>query len=181
MYQSPVMPSSKVWCDAIIRDDIDAVEEILSALDTDDLWKLLHGNIDLDECIAMLKARHKEEIFGSCPGNAWSLAVASGALGVIKMLVRDYNINVHQIDHRGDNAIHAMIRAAHRRPQMEEHLAKTYSVLCNLLPLEDTGKLLNTENEDGLRPLEFSVLLATFQILNVIFSTKGEERDKCGS
>ena len=173
--QSPMLSPPELLCDAIIRDDTEMVMAILAATDTDNLWKLLEGNIISDECMKILKGRHKEDILRLCPGNAWSLAVSSCALGVMKVFVSEYNVDVHQVDIRGDNAIHVMIRAAHVLPEMEARSVQAYSILCNLLPLEGTRKLLKAENEDGLQPLELAMLLGTFQIFSAIFSTKGKD------
>ncbi len=166
-------PQHDAWFDAIVNNDCKTVREILATADCKEQQLLLHGNIYNPTYMTTLMTRHKEAIPHARPGNSWSLATASGAMAVIKLFVQKYNINIHQVDTRGDNAIHAIIRVASGSTKMERTAVKTYTFLCEILQLNDIKALLKTGNNEDLRPLELALLAGTFKLVNAIFSTKG--------
>ena len=174
IHQDMISPDFTRWYDAIIQDDIDTVMEILATVSTSECHKLLHSEINNKAFMAILQARHKKEVHHTRPNNSWNIAVASGAVRVIEMFVNKYNIDVHQVDGNGDNTLHAMIKAACGSPVVEERAVETYLFLCESLQTDDLKNLLKAENKDNFLPVELAILLGTFQLFTVMFSTEGK-------
>ena len=168
------MADYNTWINALINNDVNVVIKILTCLDDVHQQELLHGTFPCDTSEGILKQRHKMVMRHPQPANSWHMAVAYGAQRTIKLLLTQYNIDIHVVDEHGDNAIHALIHAACVLPELEPSSVATYHLLCEILKPEDISRLLKTQNNNHLHPLEMAIHSGTLKLYSEIFNTKGK-------
>ena len=106
------------------------------------------------------------------PQRPFSLTAVCGAHATLKVML-GYPINSCLSDPKGNNVIHELVRFASVGKKCEVVMADTFSVLLQLMPATEFERLLRTENNDRLRPLELAAKLSTLRMYNVIVQTPG--------
>ena len=88
--------------------------------------------------------------------NVWHLVVIMRSEDVIKLFI-DKGVYIHGENQYKYNIVHSMILAAAFEPELEDDLMIKYRFIMSKISKSDKHKLLMTENDDGMRPLEFAM------------------------
>ena len=163
---------SQIWIDAIISNNVEAVENILNKCTHFERETFINGdfiNPGLDNDTTALP---NVQYSGHSAKTSWNLAICSGSLGVIYYLINN-GVNVLQKDEDKNNVLHNLVEFASLHCDSEVKCVETYQFLQFQLKYDDISELLMMENSHGLRPLELAARLATLKLFNVIFETKG--------
>ena len=84
-----------------------------------------------------------------------------------------YGVNTQTKDDTNHNVLHSLVTMATYYPVLETKICTIFQWLLSEVGKEHILELLEGENEDGLRPLEYAAQQGTLQLVMSIFETKG--------
>ena len=167
------------WINAIISNDSNLVRQMIGDISYDILGinfsTVLTEELDT---IAYIKQHCHGPEKAYIPHDPWCLAALYNARDVLHVL-REFGFLTTQANSHGNTFLHCII--AHVSLDGEEHEDKTLStikLIRVLISSEEYNKVLLTENEDGLRPLELASHLGTFALFQFLFNTEGTYKRK---
>ena len=165
---------NKDWLKAVIENDVAAVEYLLTQSSEDARYLLLEGWI-CEEASFWDGWPHKEAETQKIMSvhRTLSLAAVCGSCDVIDVL-HSADINMFQIDKRGNNVIHTLIIHANRSQEREETYLEVFNKVESLMSTEKFKKLLVMENSSGITPLELATHFQTFRLMNAILTNPGQ-------
>ena len=157
------------WVQALIKDDVTVVQNLLNEsverkevlevwFPADILWNNLPEEGATYYRITTIR-------------RSWTLAAVCGSYKVMKHLY-DTGIDVHQVDSLGNNVIHTLIIYTNKQKGSAELHLKTYRYIASLVSRNEMSLLLQSENRDGLRPVELASHFQTFILLKAIFDNR---------
>ena len=112
------------------------------------------------------------------PNDAWCLAALNNARDVLQVL-KDFGFQTTEVNPQGNTFLHCIIAQSSLEGEEYEEIAlSTVKLIKSLISPEDYEKVLLTENEDGLRPLELASHLGTFALFHFLFDTEGIYKSK---
>ena len=156
------------WYNSIVDDDLDTAERILTEAHTEK-ETLLHGTfvfqvVELQHL--MPNYRHAFDV-----RTPWCLCGAFLSRRVIQVLV-ECNVDFLKQECCGHNILHVLVTTAFMQPDLEKQISDFYFWLKTVLSKATLKTLLYQENNDGFRPLELSISLATHNLTSAIFRTE---------
>ena len=168
------------WVQAIIEDNVTVVHEFLNQsskrkellemwFPANTLWNNLPKEDATSHRIATIR-------------RSWTLAAVCGSYNVMKYLYAA-GIDVHQVDSLGNNVMHTLIIYSNKQKGSGELHLRTYHYIASLVSGDEMSSLLQSENRDGLRPVELAAHFQTFLLLKVIFDNRNSYMTKsvvCG-
>ena len=157
------------WVQSLIEDDVTVLQKLLHEavnrnvllemwFPADILWNYLPEEDAASHRIATIR-------------RSWTLAAVCGSYKLMKYLYAT-GIDVHQVDGLGNNVIHTLIIYSNKQEGSAELHLRTYHYIDSLISRKEMLSLLQSENRDGLRPVEFASHFQTFHLLNAIFNTR---------
>ena len=156
------------WISAIVSDNADQVDTILTAADESQRHLLLNGSFDYQDEEFV---HHNPYRFGR-PVKPLSLCALSGALRVMRVLI-GHSVHVTFQDARGHNVVHQLIFVAFFDESNENFLIDSYRELMRLTDLQTKRRLLLMESNIGLRPLEAASQHGVLRFVQEIMETEG--------
>ena len=165
------------WLEALINDDKQAVESILSKCSNEEKNNYLNGCFEVSEnekvsvksrCPIGLKDRDTKESFS----HSLHMAVAFGSHQAIKSLIK-HECNVLVTNVSGRNAIHCLIYVSFMRVDIEDEMIETFRTIKENVSSATLRDLLMQEDDCGCRPAEYAMHLGVFSIVREILHTKG--------
>ncbi|KAI0231206.1 hypothetical protein LSAT2_018438 [Lamellibrachia satsuma] len=156
------------WISAIVSDNADQVDTILTAADESQRHLLLNGSFDYQDEEFV---RHNPYRFGR-PVKPLSLCALSGALRVMHVLV-DHGVHVKFQDACGHNFVHQLIYVAFFDESFEDFFVESYREMMRLTDLQTKRGLLFMESNIGLRPLEAASQHGVLGFVQAIMETEG--------
>ena len=167
------------WLEAILSDDKSAVEGILGKIKPDQKDKYLNGYFEFAKSKLPIKKcpcgtdNTEAFIFSHC----WLMAVAFGSASVVESLI-SHGCNVLTTDENGRNALHCLVYIAFMRKDCENEMMAILELIEKSIPPSTMKCLLLQENQDGLRPLEYSLQLGVSSVALRILSSPSVYRTR---
>ena len=157
------------WVQALIEDDVTVIKNLINEsskrkellevwFPADTLWNNLPEEDAASHRIATIR-------------RSWTLAAVCGSYKVMKYLYAT-GIDVHQVDSLGNNVIHTLIIYSNEQEESAELHSRTYHYIESLVSRNEMSSLLQSENHDGLRPVEVAAHFQTFLLLKAIFDNR---------
>ena len=161
------------WMNAVIKDDGELVQDILSDPSS--------SKSDIPLATLFQQTRILTHIRLQCvmtsspfvPDNAVCLAALLNSKNVLQVML-EFGVLFTQQNSHTNTFVHCMI--AYASTQSEDHEAqytKTIAWIRSSISSDDFRSILLTENSDGLRPLELAAHLGTFILFTCLFETEG--------
>ena len=156
------------WISAIVSDNADQVDTILTAADESQRHLLLNGSFDYQD----EEFVHHNPYRFFRPVKPLSLCALSGALRVMRVLV-GHGVHVTFQNARGHNFVHQLIFVAFFEESFEKFFVESYQEMMRLTDLQTKRRLLLMESNIGLRPLEAASHHGVLQFVQAIMETEG--------
>ena len=151
------------WFEAICLDDVVAALEIIRNAEEPEKRRLLDGYFRYDETVYKTSTR-------MLITRPIILAMVHGARRVLDaMLENGCDPTVTETD--GNNVIHGLVMATALFPDKANFMTELYIYLRQKGETKVLEQLLMSENEVGLRPLEYAAQQGTFRLLLEIHNT----------
>ena len=99
------------------------------------------------------------------------LAVCTGSLDVIRILLEDPICDATIVDFGCNNVFHVMTLAIYYDILSSEVVCDIFAFFNKFLDMETCNKLLGSENGAGLRPLELSAQCGCFDLFSLCLTT----------
>ena len=169
----------KQWMAAIAENDVHFVRQLL----IDNSFNQLDFNfpsILAQELDTLTHIRRQCPGTGKAylPNDAWCLAALNNARDVLQVL-KDFGFQTTEVNPQGNTFLHCIIaQSSVDGEEYEEIILSTVKLIKFLISPEEYEKVLLTENEDGLRPLELASHLGTFALFHFLFETEGIYKSK---
>ena len=157
------------WVQALIVDNVTVIQQLLN--ESDDREKLLEVWFPADTLWNNLPEEDAASHRIATIRRSWTLAAVCGSYKVMKHLY-DTGIDVHQVDSLGNNVIHTLIIYTNKQKGSAELHLRTYHYIASLVSRNEMSSLLQSENHDGLRPVELASHFQTFLLLKAIFDNR---------
>ena len=165
------------WSQALINDDNQSIESILSKCSSEEKNNYLNGCFEVSEnekisvksrCPIGLKEREPTESFS----HSLHMAVAFGSHQAVKSLIK-HECNVFVTNTNGRNAVHCLIYVSFMRVDIEDEMIEMFrTIKQNVSPIT-LRDLLMQEDDCGCRPAEYAIHLGVFSIATEILCTNG--------
>ena len=171
---STAFSDHKQWMAAIAENDGHLVRQLL----TDNSFDQLNFNFQpilAQELDTLTHIRRQYPGTGKAylPNDAWCLAALNNARDALQVL-KDFGFQTTEVNHQGNTFLHCIIAQSSLDGEEHEEIAlSTVKLMKSLMSSEEYEKVLLTENEDGLRPLELASHLGTFALFRFLFDTEG--------
>ena len=137
--------------DEIRIDNFEAMKTRLNSVEDKTVIKLING------CFEMGNSEIKDRRVSSKMAlNTWHLVVTLCSEDSIRLFI-DKGVDIQGQSKYKYNIIHSMILAAAFEPELEDALIEKYRFIVENISIGDTFKLLMSENDEGMRPLEFAL------------------------
>ena len=156
------------WVSAIVSDNADQVDTILTAADESQRHLLLNGSFDYQD----EEFVHHNPYRFFRPVKPLSLCALAGALRVMRVLV-GHDLHVTFQDARGHNFVHQLIFVAFFDESFENYFVESYEEMMRLTDLQTKRRLLLMESNIGLRPLEAASQHGVLGFVQAIMETEG--------
>ncbi|KAI0231208.1 hypothetical protein LSAT2_018440 [Lamellibrachia satsuma] len=156
------------WISAIVSDNADQVDTILTAADESQRHLLLNGSFDYQD----EEFVHHNPYRFSRPVKPLSLCALTGALRVMRVLV-GHGVHMTFQDARGHNVVHQLIFVAFFDESYENCFIESYQEMMRLTDLQTKMRLLLMESNFGLRPLEAASQHGVLGFVQAIMETEG--------
>ena len=156
------------YFDALMSDNAEEVDNTLkSCEDAEELNVLLNSPFDFEDdyCVGVF-GEHKYRV--SLP---FHLAVSAGSKCAAEVLIH-FGVNTQTKDNTNHNVLHSLVTMATYYPVLEAKICTMFQWLLSEIGKEHMFELLEGENEDGLRPLEYAAQQGALQLVISIFETK---------
>ena len=157
------------WVQALIEDDVAVVQELLN--DAGNWNNLLEMWFPADILWNNLPEEDATSYRIATIRRSWTLAAVCGSYKVMKHLYAA-GVDINQVDSLGNNVIHTLIIYTSKQKRSAEFHLKTYHYIISLISRKEILSLLQSENRDGLRPVELASHFQAFLLLNAIFNTR---------
>ena len=105
------------------------------------------------------------------PNKPFTLAVIHCSFKILNLMLRN-GVDVDSRDWNQGNVLHCAVAFASLYPNKEPQMCKLYKFLNEKLDRMSMTKLLMSENEKGIRPLEMAGQLGMLGLFRAIFETK---------
>ena len=162
----PITEYQKYY-DALCEDNLDHIQALFQNIKPETEQRLLNGWFEFGEITIDI------ETLG-CPGSLLHrplhIASANGSIKVIHFLV-ERGADVSLKESQGNNVFHTLVQAASECKEAEQQAKTTYDWLINHLGADLCVKLMKTENELTLRPVEYAAKLGVLQLLKHMLHT----------
>lgn len=173
------MPISefRVWFDAIRSNDIETISIILEELGEEDRHRILNAPFAYN--VQSWKSSDVE--LGNLFFLPTILAAAFQAVEALELML-EKGASIFSRDVGGHNIIHALCQLSSFIPSQEGNYVEIYGLVLKLAKEPVAWKrLLFTENEAGLRPLELAAKFGTFTLFERIINTEGVYKTYLGN
>src|SRR6218665_1884129 len=160
------MQEIRKFYEAIKNDDDVYISEIAAALDYVDKQRLMNSEFVFPD----FKTGKNVSIRKTKFRRPFNLAAVHGSLKVCDVMMHN-DVDVCLAEIGSYNVIHCLVCVAFYQPYSEEAVVNTYHSLCRMLSRDILRKLLQMEEANGLRPLEFASQQGTLQLMSAIFET----------
>jgi hypothetical protein len=173
------MPISefRVWFDAIRSNDTETISTILEELGEDERHRILNAPFAYN--VQSWKSSDVE--LGNLFFLPTILAAAFQAVDALELL-HEKGASIYSRDVGGHNIIHALCQLSSFIPSQEANYVQIYELILKLTKDPVAWKrLLVTENEAGLRPLELAAKFGTFTLFERILNTEGVYKTYLGN
>ena len=157
------------WYDAIYNDDVIFVKELLSQCDAFQQTLLMNGRFRYDKQPFMSKQKENEKKHPMLELPLF-LAVYYQSNGVLDVLMK-LGADVLKTDIEENNLIHCIVLSSSLNSG--KGYMELYNNAIHHVTYEEKKKLLMSENEAGLRPLELAAHLNAYAIQECILQTRG--------
>ena len=165
------------WLQALINDDNQTIESILSKCSSEEKNNYLNGCFEISEnekvsvksrCPIGLKDRDTKESFS----HSLHMAVAFGSHQAVKSLIK-HECNVLITDTTGRNALHCLIYVSFMRVDIEDEMIEMFRTIKQNVSPVTLRDLLMQEDDCGCRPSEYAMHLGVFSFATEILRTNG--------
>ena len=155
-------PEYKFWYESIRKDDVETMRRELDSRELGSSCvtrrnKLLNGKFCFKDYLS--KTENKQMKLCSTQ-HVWHLVVTLCSAETIKLFISK-GVQIQAKNNLHYNIIYHMILTAAYKPHIEDRMMLSYSVIMDNITSEDRCELLFHENNEGLRPLEFTMNVAT--------------------
>ncbi|KAK2162920.1 hypothetical protein LSH36_89g00026 [Paralvinella palmiformis] len=167
------MPVDKFadWHRAIIGDDLDFFTLTLETYSQTERDRCLNGyfvSVE-DDSERIIKKHFKRDSLIKCQ-KPLALAFIFGSRKLLKVMLENGADPLGTESNQG-TILHSIIAVASLYPELEKGLAETYPYFIGLLSSEERKQLLFSENDLGLRPLEYAAHRGCVSLVRAIFQT----------
>ena len=145
------------WYEALRNDDMEVISKELNTRDVNHRARLLNGTFNLDE---IEKESRNKQMQRFAARDTWHMVVTLCSKETIRLFISK-GVNLHTKNDQNYNFVHNMILTAAYQPQSEDKMIQKYIFIMDNIGKSDKYKLLMDENDDGMRPLEFAMNIAT--------------------
>ena len=151
------------YFDAIVRDNVSHINELLSATSTPaERYRLVNAEFDFKD-VTCPYFRAEVEKGGTAIVLPLHVAITNNSLRIADLLL-NHGANMLVMDSMGHNLLHACVVTAFYRPELENKLCETLCEFIKLIEKEKLHRLLIQENHYSLRPLEFAIEQGTLDL-----------------
>ncbi len=162
------------WFDALRDNKREVVGEILNASDKEETNRLLNGwfryeDDEYNRLHTIFDDTKRSDLKATRP---FILTVLYGSFDVLSCLL-EHGADPDCTEEDGSNIFHVMSLIVQLFPPFEETSVKAYTRCSNILGKDRMLSLLQTENSNGLRPLELAAKLGCCKIVKAILETPG--------
>ena len=165
---------NKTWLRAIVDDNKDEVENILQTSDDETKKLLLNGEFPFPEPRLRIKSclceYDKDNSYTYC--HAWHMALALASKEVVHIFIK-HGVESDLLDINGGNCLHLICYVAFMQEDVEDEMIEMYQFLQRCINPSMFQNLLQHENSDGLRPLEYAMNLGVCGLAFTILRSKG--------
>ena len=162
------------WFEAVVGDEVEAVEKHLSTMTKQGKKELLNGHFcaNIGDLFTDLRGLNLTGRKALTYRTLVMVAVGWGAEKILELCLRE-GVDLLVTDRGGDNAVHALVKAATLALVWEDGYISLFKLIRNKLPLDQLRQLLLQENDNGYRPLELAAHGGSFGMFQEIFRTEG--------
>lgn len=161
------------WFDILVRDDARTAEILLNTITKEERELLLTSDFDFEDTEGFgIQEENMEKV--TLP---FHVAIGCCSRKVAEVMLT-FGADVLARNNAGNNILHSCVITAFNRPETEEDLCETIKWLLKQVNSDTIPKLLFTENDAGLRPVEFAAQQGCLKIMMTLFYTRGHISDE---